>query len=66
MSKLIIEGPTKLEGNVKVSGSKNHVLPMLAAILLTTNEVVLHNVPDIADAQVATVLFVTLEMLIRL
>lgn len=52
MSKLIIEGPTKLEGNVKVSGSKNHVLPMLAAILLTTNEVVLHNVPDIADAQV--------------
>lgn len=52
MSKLIIEGPSTLEGTVKVAGSKNHVLPMLAAILLTTEEVILHNVPDIADAQV--------------
>ena len=52
MSKLIIEGPSKLEGVIKVAGSKNHVLPMLASILLTTQEVVLHNVPDIADARV--------------
>lgn len=52
MSKLIIEGPSKLEGTVRVAGSKNHVLPMLAAMLLTTEEVVLHNVPDVTDAQV--------------
>lgn len=52
MSKLIIEGPSKLEGVVRVAGSKNHVLPMLAAILLTNQEIILHNVPDIADAQV--------------
>lgn len=52
MSKLVIEGPSKLEGRVKVAGSKNHVLPMLASILLTTKEVILHNVPDVADAQV--------------
>lgn len=52
MSKLIIEGPSKLEGVVKVAGSKNHVLPMLAAILLTDKEIILHNVPDIADARV--------------
>lgn len=52
MSKLIIEGPTKLEGEIKVSGSKNHALPMLAAMLLTTEDVILHNVPDIADVAV--------------
>lgn len=52
MSKLIIEGPSRLEGTIKVSGSKNHVLPMLASVLLTTQETVLHNIPDIADAQV--------------
>lgn len=52
MSKLIIEGPTKLQGTIKVSGSKNHALPMLAAMLLTTEDVVLHNVPDIADVEV--------------
>ena len=52
MSKLIIEGPTKLEGTIKISGSKNHALPMLAAMLLTTSEVILHNVPDIADVEV--------------
>ena len=51
MSKLIIEGPTKLQGTIKVSGSKNHALPMLAAMLLTTEDVILHNVPDIADVE---------------
>lgn len=52
MSKLIIEGPSRLEGEIKVSGSKNHALPMLAAMLLTTEDVILHNVPDIADVKV--------------
>ncbi len=52
MQKLIIEGPTKLEGSIKTAGSKNHVLPMLAAMLLTTEDVLLHNVPDIADVEV--------------
>lgn len=49
MQKLIIEGPTKLEGSIKIAGSKNHVLPMMVAALLTTEEVVLHNVPQISD-----------------
>lgn len=52
MSKLIIEGPTNLQGTIKISGSKNHALPMLAAMLLTTEDVILHNVPDIADVNV--------------
>ena len=52
MQKLIIEGPTKLEGSIKTAGSKNHVLPMLAAMLLTTEDVMIHNIPDIADVNV--------------
>lgn len=52
MQKLIIEGPTKLEGSIKTAGSKNHVLPMLAAMLLTTEDVMLHNVPDIVDVEI--------------
>lgn len=51
MQKLIIEGPTKLNGTVKVAGSKNHALPMLAAMLLTTEDTIIHNVPDIADVK---------------
>ncbi len=52
MQKLIIKGPTKLEGTIRVAGSKNHILPMLCAMLLTTEDVSLHNVPAIADAEV--------------
>lgn len=52
MQKLIIEGPSKLQGTIKTAGSKNHVLPMLAAMLLTTQDVAIHNVPDIADVDV--------------
>ena len=52
MQKLIINGPTKIEGVIKTSGSKNHVLPMLAAMLLTTEDVTIHNIPAIADAEV--------------
>lgn len=52
MQKLIINGPTKLEGVIKTAGSKNHVLPMLSAMLLTTEDVTIHNIPAIADAEV--------------
>ncbi|MEI6581312.1 MAG: UDP-N-acetylglucosamine 1-carboxyvinyltransferase [bacterium] len=52
MQKLIINGPTKLEGVIKTAGSKNHVLPMLSAMLLTSEDVTIHNLPAIADAEV--------------
>lgn len=38
-----------LRGELKVQGSKNAVLPMMAAALLTCEDVVLHNCPDISD-----------------
>lgn len=49
MEQLIINGPSKLKGNVKISGSKNAALPIVAATLLFREEVTLTNVPDIKD-----------------
>jgi len=49
MPKFIIKGGKPLRGTVKVSGSKNAALPLLAATLLTDKPCVLKNVPDISD-----------------
>lgn len=49
MEKLIITGNQPLEGEIAVHGSKNAVLPILAATLLIKGETVLHNVPDLTD-----------------
>jgi UDP-N-acetylglucosamine 1-carboxyvinyltransferase len=49
MSRFIIRGGQRLEGEITASGNKNAVLPMLAACLLTDEEVVLENVPAIRD-----------------
>lgn len=48
---LVIEGGTPLNGTVKVSGSKNGALYEIAACLLTADECVLENVPDIEDVR---------------
>lgn len=49
MDHLVIEGPCKLEGSVKVSGSKNASLPILAASLLFPGKTVFHNLPGLSD-----------------
>jgi UDP-N-acetylglucosamine 1-carboxyvinyltransferase len=49
MAKFVIKGGNKLKGTVVVSGSKNAVLPIMCAALLTKEKTVLENVPDIAD-----------------
>lgn len=52
MAKLIITGPTQLRGHWQTAGSKNAVLPMLAATLLADETVTLDNVPDLSDIAV--------------
>ncbi len=52
MTKLAISGPTRLEGIWQTAGSKNAILPMLAACLLTDETVTIHNVPEISDVGV--------------
>jgi UDP-N-acetylglucosamine 1-carboxyvinyltransferase len=49
MDKLLVSGGRKLSGVVPISGSKNSALPILAATLLTPEECVIHNVPDLSD-----------------
>ncbi len=49
MSKFIIQGPCKLEGEITVSGSKNAALPILAATLLAKGKFRITNVPMISD-----------------
>lgn len=49
MEKLVIEGGNSLRGEIKVSGSKNSTLPILAATLLTDDPCVISNVPKLRD-----------------
>lgn len=49
MSKLIIEGGNKLNGNVNISGFKNAALPIIAASLLAGDKCVIENLPKIRD-----------------
>jgi UDP-N-acetylglucosamine 1-carboxyvinyltransferase len=50
MDKLVIQGGVPLKGTVEVSGSKNALLPILAATLLTREKCVIRNAPDLQDA----------------
>ena len=51
MDKLIIRGRARLKGEVDISGSKNAVLPIMAAALLSEEESVIENVPNLWDVQ---------------
>ncbi len=49
MGKLIISGGAPLKGEVRISGAKNSVLPILAAAILATEPVLIGNVPHLND-----------------
>ncbi len=49
MDKFSIEGPSKINGKVKISGSKNSSLPILAATLLFNQPVLIKNLPKVND-----------------
>jgi UDP-N-acetylglucosamine 1-carboxyvinyltransferase len=51
MDRFIIEGGYPLQGTVTPSGNKNAALPILAATLLTDEEVVIRNLPQIKDLE---------------
>lgn len=52
MSILEINGGKSLFGEVIISGSKNSSLPIICASLLTEEEVILNNVPDLIDVNI--------------
>ena len=49
MSQLIIRGGSRLEGETDIQGAKNSVLPILAATLLTADQVELRGCPRLRD-----------------
>jgi UDP-N-acetylglucosamine 1-carboxyvinyltransferase len=49
MDKILVHGGHPLSGKIKISGSKNSALPILAATLLTKEPCVLRHVPDLSD-----------------
>ncbi|MEL0102551.1 MAG: UDP-N-acetylglucosamine 1-carboxyvinyltransferase [Gammaproteobacteria bacterium] len=60
MEKLFISGGKPLKGEVKISGAKNSVLPILAASLLSNEDVIIGNVPHLQD--VTTTISLLTEM----
>ncbi|MCL2472991.1 MAG: UDP-N-acetylglucosamine 1-carboxyvinyltransferase, partial [Treponema sp.] len=52
MSEYLIEGGFPLDGTIHASGNKNAALPCIAAALLTDEQVILRNIPEIEDVQV--------------
>ena len=51
MDKLLIRGGHALHGDVEIAGAKNAALPMLCAALLTSEKLVLRNLPDLQDVR---------------
>ena len=49
MNKLLIQGGTRLHGEIRISGAKNAVLPIMAATLLAEGPTVVENVPHLLD-----------------
>lgn len=52
MSKLVIAGGARINGDIAVEGSKNAVLPILAASLLNGGESIIKNCPRLRDVEV--------------
>jgi UDP-N-acetylglucosamine 1-carboxyvinyltransferase len=69
MPKFVVEGGRPLNGTIRPAGNKNAALPIIAATLLTEDEVVLENVPNIRDVrtllELITVLGAEVEWLDR-
>ena len=60
MAKLIVKNSGPLHGEVKISGSKNAVLPILAATLLTEEECIIQDAPALRDVEVMNQLLMSL------
>ncbi|CAL4323623.1 UDP-N-acetylglucosamine 1-carboxyvinyltransferase [Buchnera aphidicola (Neophyllaphis podocarpi)] len=66
MNKIMINGPTRLNGDVNISGSKNASLPILFATLLTKEKIILNNVPNIKDIEITIKLLKHLGVKIKI
>ena len=60
MARFIVGGGHRLSGSITPSGNKNEALPVLAALLLTAEPVVLNNIPKIRDTTIMCELLTSL------
>ena len=60
MEKLQVIGSKKLKGTIKISGSKNSSLPILAATLLSNKKVKILNLPNVKDIETMILLLKSL------
>ena len=66
MEKLQIRGGNILEGEIDISGAKNSALPILSAVLLTDQQMFIHNVPHLKDVTTMISLLANLGVNIQL
>ncbi len=60
MDKFVVRGGNPLLGTIKVSGAKNSALPCMAAAILTEDEVILENIPQVNDIETERKLLVSM------
>jgi UDP-N-acetylglucosamine 1-carboxyvinyltransferase len=60
MDKFVIRGGNPLLGTIKVSGAKNSALPCMAAAILTEDEIILENIPQVRDIETERRLLVSM------
>ncbi|MEC7099546.1 MAG: UDP-N-acetylglucosamine 1-carboxyvinyltransferase, partial [Pseudomonadota bacterium] len=65
MDKFIVKGPSKLKGEVAISGSKNAALPILASTILFEKEVTIKNLPRVKDIDTMINLLKSLGSIIK-
>jgi UDP-N-acetylglucosamine 1-carboxyvinyltransferase len=51
MDRIVVTGGRRLHGTIPISGAKNAALPLMIASLLTSEELILENVPHLADVE---------------
>ena len=66
MDKLVIRGGSPLLGTIRVSGAKNAALPAMAAALLTADDVILENIPQVRDIETERRLLATMGAQVEL
>jgi UDP-N-acetylglucosamine 1-carboxyvinyltransferase len=66
MQKLEVFGANKLKGQIKISGSKNASLPILAATLLSNKNIILKNLPKVRDIETMLTLLQSLGSRVKL
>ncbi len=66
MDKFVIRGGNPLLGTIRVSGAKNSALPCMAAAILTEDEVILENIPQVRDIETERKLLTSMGAMVEL